>query len=177
MTTTDDLRALLPAEPNGWPTEPGWYVAEVDDGDTLVDLFTRSLVEPGRMLLQGSDSESSPGLIVRHAPLRLEAGETAQALVALHLAGFEGGILDAVGAALAKFERSEQWWFREVNNVRGRELANADEAAALRARVAELCGPNAATVLDVLRAENDALRDRVAELTAFIAGKSHGVDT
>lgn len=107
MTTTEQLRALLPVEPNGAPPSDGWYVVDVD-GDICAGFWSRNARFPhigsGHGIVSDESHGTFSGSPVRHAPLRLESGETAQALTALHLAGFEGGILEAVGACLGALD-------------------------------------------------------------------------
>lgn len=108
MTTTEQLRALLPVEPNGAPPSDGWYVVDFGDGTVVAGFWTgnrrfKTLGTCRGMAIAGDDCVMT-GHASRHAPLRLESGETAQALTALHLAGFEGGILEAVGACLGALD-------------------------------------------------------------------------
>jgi hypothetical protein len=68
VTTTEDLRRLLPAEPNGAPTAPGWYVVEsVHDFVAVAEIDKR-----GRLWVCGLESDlNDPDDIACHAPLAI----------------------------------------------------------------------------------------------------------
>lgn len=86
--TSEDLRSLLPAEPNGAPATPGWYIVEPTGGHATCGFKQRN----SRSFIAICTGDVPLSEIIRHAPLRLFMAEDADRLEQAQRIGSERGL-------------------------------------------------------------------------------------